>query len=122
MMSQEKMQEEDEVKDESMIKAVLQKIIDEMNGMEADRINPKKEPIMLSAGSDGIPNPADNSAETPEEAEPENQDNQHEELDPSVLKTLLETAGNDSESQSDSDFLDLPPAIADVVRKKKGLK
>lgn len=120
MMPQE-MEHDDQYQDADMIKKVLQKIIDEMDGLEANRIHPKVEVMKLSGGSDGIPHPMTNHAETPVEAEPENQDNQHEELDPEILKTLLDKAGNDSESQSEADFMDLPPAVADAVRKKKGL-
>lgn len=123
MMPQEMEQHDDQSQDADMIKKVLQKIIDEMDGLEANRIHPKVEVMKLSGGSDGVPHPMTNHAETQEEAEPENQDNQHEELDPEILKTLLDRAGdaNDSSSQSESDFLDLPPAVADAVRKKKGL-
>lgn len=123
MMPHEEMPHDDEMQDESMIKEVLQRIIDEMDGMEAKRIHPKVEVMHLSGGSDGIPNPNENSAETPEQAEPEQQQNQHEELDPTVLKTLLEEAeGNETSSQSTDDFLDLPPEIVDAIRNKRRAK
>lgn len=86
------MQHDDETQDTEMIKSVLQKIIDEMNGLEADRIMPDHKKPGYSTGSDGIPHPAENSAETPMEAEPENQDNQHEELDPEITRQLMEKA------------------------------
>lgn len=120
-------QHDDHEQDADMIKTVLQKIIDEMNGMESNRIMPEsKHPkvMALSAGSEGIPHPNSNHAEMPVEAEPENQDNQHEALDPEVLKTLMDRADQADESGSlpEDDFLGLPPAIADAVRKRKESK
>lgn len=131
-------QHDDEAEDADMIKKVLQKIIDEMDGLESDRIHPKMpatpmdaavaqdetqpdEQKMAFGGAAGLRNPASNHAETPEESEPENQFNQHEGLDDDILKKLLDKAGdaNESGSESEDEFLDLPPAIADAVRKKR---
>jgi|ERR1019366_7501362 hypothetical protein len=134
---------DDQDQDAEMIKQVLQKIITEMDGLESNRIHPKvmaahvdvaapKAGIqpddstmpptpMFDGGEIGQKHPNENSAETPEAAEPENQFNQHEELDPSVLKKLLDRAGmaDESGSESEDEFTGLPPAIADAVRKKR---
>lgn len=176
------MPNENETKD--MIKSVLQKIIDEMNTMESDRIMPEErrpkpmameieakvdpmegmdedlDPSVLSelmskageadetgalpedrendlppeirsavsqkreqglyAGSHGVQNPTDNKTESISEAEPENQRNQHPRLTPterSTTKNHME--GNDSASQSTSDFMGLSPELMDIARNKK---
>lgn len=138
MMPQDMPQHNDQTEDADMIKQVLQKIIDEMDGLEAGRIHPKMmaakvdvmapkdgsqpdDQMMAYGGAAGIPDPTGNHAETPEEAEPEDQFNQHEGLDPDVLKKLLDRAGaaDESGSESEDEFLDLPPAVADAVRKKR---
>lgn len=112
----------DQAQDAEMIKKVLQKVIDDMNSLESDRIHPKV--MKLNAGSMGIEKPNENSAETPEEAEPENDQDQHGPLDPDVLKTLLERAGEADETGSTAEdkFLDLPPEIADAIKRKRGMK
>lgn len=133
-------QHDDQDQDAEMIKQVLQKIITEMDGLESNRIKPKMaaahvdvmapkpsdqdgdEPTpMYDGGAIGMKDPNGNHAETPEESEPENQFNQHEGLDDDILKKLLEKAGDadESGSESEDEFLGMPPAIADAVRKKR---
>ena len=151
MMPNDMPQHDDEAEDADMIKKVLQKIIDEMDGLESNRIHPKmaapsmdavdpdkdqdndmnpaldpdqasdKPQMMAHGGAAGLRDPMSNHAETPEESEPENQFNQHEGLDDDILKKLLDKAGDadESGSESEDEFLDLPPAIADAVRKKR---
>ena len=135
-------QHDDQDEDAEMIKQVLQKIINEMDGLESNRIHPKvmaakvdvtapkdgmpspdqpEDQMMAFGGAAGLKDPNGNHGETPEESEPENQFNQHEGLDPDVLKKLLDRAGmaDESGSESEDEFLDLPPAVADAVRKKR---
>lgn len=119
----------DEPQDAAMIESVLQKIIDEMHGMEAGRIHPKivdakvtaiaPKPDAMSMG--GMAKPNENIAETNMEAEPENQENQHGELDPDVLKSLLDKAGSaDASGATPEDGLDdIHPGLADIIRNKK---
>lgn len=90
------MPHDDKPQDMDMIASVLQKIVDEMNGYESDRIMPMDKKQGMSMG--GIPHANEDKAETLDQAEPENQDNQHEPLDPSVLKELMSKA-----DQADSD-------------------
>lgn len=113
------MPHEDEAQDASMIEQVLQKIIDEMHGMEANRIHPKAVDVSMSMG--GIAKPNEDTAETIDQAEPENQDNQHGELDPNVLKELMDKAGSvdDSGAAPDDHMDELPAGLADIIRKKK---
>lgn len=178
------MPHEDMSQDKDMIKSVLQKIIDEMDMMETERIMPEsRRPKMMKmeveavkpsedmesdeldpsvldelmskageadesgalpedresdlpdeirdavsrkkeqglyAGSSGVRNPNDNSGETISEAEPENQRNQHPKLTSAENKTTKENMqGNDSASQSASDFMGLPPEVLNAVRNKK---
>lgn len=137
MIPQDMPQHDDQTEDANIIKQVLQKLIDEMDSLEAGRIHPKmmakvdvmtpkdgdsSDPQMMAyGGAAGIPDPMGNHAENPEEAEPEDQFNQHEGLDPEILKKLLDRAGqaDESGSESEDEFLDLPPAVADAVRKKR---
>lgn len=178
------MPHDDKPQDMDMIKTVLQKIVDEMNTMESDRIMPDSrkpkamameikttqpmdemesdelDPTVLSelmnkageadesgalpedrendlppeirdaisrkkeqglyAGSHGVQNPTDDSAESISEAEPENQRNQHPRLssmERDTTKNHME--GNDSASQSTSDFMGLSPELMDIARNKK---
>lgn len=115
---------DDAAQDSGMIAEVLRKIADDMEGYEANRIHPKVEVMHLAEGSAGIPHPNEDSAETVDQAEPENQDNQHEPLDPKILAELMDKAGqaDDSGTTPDDTMDDLPPEIADAVRKKKGMK
>lgn len=119
------MPQEDMSDDASMIKQVLQKIIGEMEDLEAGRIHPKVEVMKLSRGSDGMPNPNENEAETPNQAEPENmegEDNQHEELDPEVLKQLMDkaTTADDQGSLPEDQENAFPQEIQDALNKKRG--
>src|SRR5216684_1717039 len=104
--------------DADMIKNVLQKIIDEMNGLEANRIHPK----MMSAKVAVVPG-HDESAENPTEEASETPEEEKSELDPEVLKQLMDKAGTTDDSGSEpNDHMDeLPSSLADMVRKKKGL-
>lgn len=135
-------QHDDQDQDAEMIKQVLQKIITEMDGLESNRIHPKmvahvdvatpkagmqpddsqmSPTPMFDGGVAGLKDPNGNHGETPEESEPENQFDQHEGLDDDILKKLLDKAGDadESGSESEDEFLGMPPAIADAVRKKR---
>ena len=135
-------QHSDEQQDADMIKMVLQKVIDEMNSMESDRIAPKPHTAVTIEHSDvkpmdgstpdmskapglflgaGIPNPNENKAERYDQAEPETLENQHEPLDPEVLKELLDKASHaDDEGGTHDDYLDeFDPDVAAAIRKRK---
>lgn len=114
-----------------MIKSTLQKLIDDMNAMESDRISPpapeaaampdemdKAPGLFLGAG---ISRPNENHAEMYPEAEPETQENQHEPLDESVLNALLDKASHaDDEGGTHDDYMDeFDPDVAAAIRKKK---
>lgn len=118
--------------DMEMIKRVLQKVIDDMDTMESDRLMPDHMKPKVAAKVDivapedgmsvgGIPKPNDDSAESYEQAEPENQDNQHEPLDPEILSKLMEEAGSaDSEGSTPDNSIDsLDPDLAEAVRRKR---
>lgn len=122
------LEQDDSKQDMDMISTVLRKVADEMEQMESDRImpdhmKPKVEVAHLSMGA-GIPNPNENKAETFDQAEPETQMNQHEPLDPAVLKELMDKAGQaDDEGATEDDHLDeFDPEIAALIRKKKETK
>lgn len=93
-----------------MIKSVLQKIIDEMDMMETDRIMPEhRRPKMI---------------EMEVEAVKPTEDMESEELDPAVLGELMNKAGEADESGSlpEDRESDLPPEIAEIVKRKKETK
>lgn len=120
-----KQEDQDQPDDASMIKQVLQKIIDEMDSLESSRIHPKVEVMHLSEGSEGIPNPNENSAETPMQAEPENMEaepNQHEPLDPKVLEELMAkaTTADDQGSLPEDQENAFPDEIQQAINKKRG--
>ena len=95
---------DDEAQDADMIKQVLQKIIDEMNGLETDRIMPAHKKPGYAHGDVVAPaHPAENHALTDEEAEPENEAN---ELDPHILEDLMEKAegANDDGETSGTNY------------------
>ncbi len=117
------MPHDDMEQDGQMIAEVLRKIADDMEGYEANRIHPKVEVMHLSEGSDGIPMPNENDAETPDQAEPENQDNQHEALDPKVLAELMQKAESSDEmgSTPDDALNEFPQEIQDAITKKREL-
>lgn len=110
------------MEDNDLVKGVLQKMIDDMNGLEAERIRPKVTVMKLSDGSSGIPRPDENEAETPREAEPENMENQHEPLDPKVLKELMDKATNadDDGSLPEDQENAFPEEIQAALDKKRG--
>lgn len=113
-------QHDDMAQDSEMIKTVLQKIISEMDQLEAERIAPNK---FRGGIVKGVDHPTANHAETVPEAEPENQDDQHEPLDPNILKTLLDKAGQADESGAlpEDHESELPETIIAAVREKKKL-
>lgn len=117
-MMDHEMTHDDAAQDMDMIRSVLQKICDEMDGLEADRIMPAHKKPGYAAGSFGVEQPNENKAETLDEAEPENPEP---ELDSDVLKSLLDKAGEADETGKlpEDDMADLPPSIADAVRRKK---
>jgi len=105
------MPHEDKQQDADMIKTILQKIIDEMNTMESDRIMPEeRKPKVMAAKVDVMT--------------PESMDEGSDELDPTVLSELMTKAGEADESGSlpEDRASDLPPEIMDAVsrRKEKG--
>lgn len=105
------MPHEDTHQDADMIKTILQKIIDEMNTMESDRIMPdERKPKVMAAKVDVM-------APAPDEEESD-------ELDPNVLGELMNKAGEADESGElpEDKESDLPPEIADAVRRKKEMK
>lgn len=102
------MPNENQSQDADMIKTILQKIIDEMSSMEADRIMPEsRKPKMMKMEVESV---------SPVAAEMED-----EELDPNVLGELMDKAGQADESGElpEDKESDLPPEIADAVRRKK---
>lgn len=107
----ETMPHEDMSQDKDMIKAVLQKIIDEMDTMESDRIMPdhRKPKVM---------------AMEVKTAQPMEEDMESDELDPNVLGELMSKAGEADESGSlpEDRESDLPPEIAEAVKRKKEMK
>lgn len=115
------MPHEDKSQDMDMIADVLQKIVDEMHGFESDRIMPlDKKPKM----AEGIPSPMEDKAETFDQAEPENQDNQHEPLDPEVLKQLMakaDEADSDGSLPEDSEA-EFPSEIQMLIAEKRKKK
>lgn len=101
------MPHEDMSQDKDMIKSVLQKIIDEMDTMESDRIMPEhRRPKMMKMEVEAV---------KPME------DMESEELDPAVLGELMNKADQADESGAlpEDHENDLPPEIADAVRRKK---
>lgn len=101
---------EDMSQDKDMIKAVLQKIIDEMDTMESDRIMPAdRKPKAMAV---------DVKAVQPMDEE------ESEDLDPNVLGELMNKAGQADENGAlpEDQESDLPPEIADAVRRKKEMK
>lgn len=95
----------DEQQDESMIKDVLQKIIDEMDGLEAQRINPKAAVVK--------------KAEVVQEPQVDDSD-----LDPSVLNELLskvDSADENGELPEDK-ALGLPDEVMLAIKKKREMK
>lgn len=102
--------------DDEIVKHVLHKLIDDMDSLEANRIHPR--PV----AQPGVSQPTEDKGETFDEAEPENQENQHDHsLDPHILSELMDKAGSAREDGSlpEDDENDLPEEIAVAVKKKK---
>ncbi len=112
------MQHGDETQDVDMIKQVLQKIVDEMDGLEANRIHPKMAAMHMdiTKGPEG----------SPEEEKGESADMEANEgdLDPEILSKLLDKAGSADESGAlpEDNQSGLPDEVMAAVNKKKGLK
>lgn len=109
------MPHEDMKQDTDMIKSVLQKIIDEMNGMEADRIMPEERKPKMVKTEVEIVKPMEE--EMGEEMESE-------ELDPAILGELMHKAGEADESGElpEDRESELPLEIAEAVKRKKEMK
>jgi len=106
------MEHDDQSPDADMIKQVLQKIIDEMDGLEANRIHPKMSAMKLE-----VETPKENMQEGGVEEPTEDG------LDPEILSQLMDKAGSADETgelPEDKESV-LPPEIAMAVKKKKGL-
>lgn len=102
MMPQDNMSQ-----DKDMIKSVLQKIIDEMDTMESDRIMPEsRRPKMMKMEVEAV-KPMDETED--------------EELDPAVLSELMSRAGEADESGAlpEDREMGLPPEIAEAVKRRK---
>lgn len=94
---------------QDMIKSVLQKIIDEMGSLEADRIMPDhRKPKMVKMEVEAV-------------KPTEEMDMEDDELDPSVLGELMDKAGQADESGElpEDKESDLPPEIAEAVKRRK---
>lgn len=108
-------QHDDEQQDKDMIADVLQKIVDEMKGLESDRIMPSDHPSKIKQMEISVEKPTD--GETPEE--------ESSELDPKVLSELLDKANSADESGATPDETDMDgidPEIAKLIAEKKKLK
>ena len=107
----DKMPHEDMQQDTDMIKSVLQKIIDEMNQMETDRIMPEsRKPKVMKTEVEVV--------------KPMEEDMESEDLDPAVLGELMTKAGEADEMGELPEYResDLPPEIAEAVKRKKEMK
>ena len=105
------MPHEDMSQDKDMIKSVLQRIIDEMDTMESDRIMPEhRRPKVMEMEVKA--------------AQPMDEEMESDELDPNVLGELMNKAGEADESGElpEDRESDLPPEIAEAVRRKKEMK
>lgn len=97
-----------------MIKSVLQKVIDEMNGLESDRIMPEhKKPKMMAAKVETVAAPEEMAM-----------DEEESELDPEILSQLMQKAdGADENGASEEDRLEeFDPEISEAIKRKKGMK
>lgn len=102
----------DEHDTKDMIKIILQKIIDEMNTLESDRIMPedrKPKAVKVEVES-AIPIAVEGEED--------------EDLDPTVLTDLLTKAGEADETGAPLDDIvgDFPPEINDAVRRRRQVK
>ena len=108
------MLEQADSQEKDMIKSVLQKIIDDMNSYEADRIMPmERKPKTVVAEVKSV------------EAEPmEEMEDDEEGLNPDILSQLLdkaEKASPEGETEEDTEE-GLDPEIAQLVREKRKAK
>lgn len=104
------LEHEDQKQDADMIKSVLQKIIDDMNSYEADRIMPmERKPKAVMAEVKSI------------ETEPMEEEMDDEGLNPEVLAQLMEKAETTSpEGETEEDIDEgLDPEIARLVQEKR---
>lgn len=107
------MPHEDAAQDKDMIKEILHKIIDEMDRVESDRIMPEhRKPKMVEMEVKTM-KPTD-----------EMESEEDEGLDPAVLGELMNKAGEADESGElpEDKESDLPPEIADAVKRHKETK
>ncbi len=105
------MPHEDMSQDKDMIKSVLQKIIDEMDMMESDRIMPEsRRPKMMKMEVEAV--------------KPMDEMEDEEGLDPAVLGELMNKAEEADESGElpEDKEMGLPPEIAEAVKRKKEMK
>ena len=106
------LEHDDQKQDADMIKSVLQKIIDDMNEYEADRIMPmeRKPKAMI--------------AEIKTEEHPMEEEMDDEGLNPEVLSQLMEKAGTaNDQGETEEDVTEgLDPEIARLVQEKKKLQ
>ena len=114
-MLHEMLQHPDEHEDVDMIKQVLQKIVDEMDQFESDRLMPesrKPKEVHVEAKVEG--SPEEEATESPEEESREDGDS-------SMLDELMNKAPHaDEEGALPEDHEeDLHPAVAAIIRKKK---
>lgn len=110
------MPHDDEKQDVDMIKAVLQKIIDEMTDMESQRMLPDGHPskhIEIAAQVEPEGTPKEESLESPEMENSEHDDG--------ALSDLLGKADHADESGSlpEDHEEELPPEIAALVAEKR---
>lgn len=110
------MPHDDEKQDVDMIKTVLQKIIDEMNEMESQRMLPDGHPskhVEIAAKVEPSENPEEESMESPEEEASEHDDG--------ALSDLLGKADHaDEEGALPEDHEEeLPPEIQALVAEKR---
>ena len=106
------MPHDDMSQDKDMIKSVLQKIIDEMDMIESDRIMPDhRKPKMVKMEMEAV-------------KPMEEMDMEGDELDPAVLGELMNKAGEADElgELPEDKESDLPPEIAEAVKRKKEMK
>jgi hypothetical protein len=119
MMDQE-MSHDDMSQDAAMIKKVLQKVIDEMDMMESDRLMPDHmKPKMVAAKVDVMSPKSEH-----EMSEDSDMESEEHELDPEIMKQLMDKAGSaDENGSTEEDSMEgLDPEIAAAVMKKKGMK
>lgn len=115
MMPQD-MQQDDNTQDPQMIIQMLQKVINDMKSMEADRLMPDHMKPKVEMAKVDVMAPKDDM--------PMDDSDQSSDLDPEIMKQLMDKANHadDSGSTPDDSMNELDPEIADAVRAKKGMK